>query len=391
MVYEKNKKYYFFWMFHIGIAKSTLSQIYKKLSFDDMVNIYNGHFLDYAISKIRFLKKDVNILSDNVLLANSKHEVSKIFTDFTKFGVKVVFFYDDLYPVSLKEIPNPPFVIFARGNYAQLDKIKLISVAGSRQISTRSAIKLRHIITELVQKNYGIVSGLALGTDIIANETAYKDRGYSVAVLPSSIFSILPKTNVASAEKLLKNGGLLISEYYDNNFSKSRYIQRNRIISGLGSAVLLPEFKARSGTIHTARFAWLQNKVYTGSFDGSYGTAVVNAVSSFATTMALSSTNGASAGIDVFMSLLTSAGNPDRSAIACDTSFQLNATRVSTLKKAGYSIVGRYLTGSVGSGSTERAKNLTATEVQTITSAGLALFPIFQNVFGYFDIRFDFS
>ncbi|MQB83508.1 DNA-processing protein DprA, partial [Limosilactobacillus reuteri] len=71
---------------------------------------------------------------------------------------------------------------------------------------------------------------------------------------------ILPKTNVASAEKLLKNGGLLISEYYDNNFSKSRYIQRNRIISGLGSAVLLPEFKARSGTIHTARFAWLQNK-----------------------------------------------------------------------------------------------------------------------------------
>ncbi|HJE98139.1 MAG TPA: DUF1906 domain-containing protein [Ligilactobacillus acidipiscis] len=124
---------------------------------------------------------------------------------------------------------------------------------------------------------------------------------------------------------------------------------------------------------------YVNNKVYTGSFDGSYGTAVVNAVSSFATTMALSSTNGASAGIDVFMSLLTSAGNPDRSAIACDTSFQLNATRVSTLKKAGYSIVGRYLTGSVGSGSTERAKNLTATEVQTITSAGLALFPIFQD------------
>ncbi|GAB5053079.1 glycoside hydrolase domain-containing protein [Pediococcus ethanolidurans] len=124
---------------------------------------------------------------------------------------------------------------------------------------------------------------------------------------------------------------------------------------------------------------YANNKTYTGAFDGSYGASVSSAVSSFETTMALNSTSGTSAGLDVFMSLLTSAGNPDRSAIACDTSYQLNASRVTTLKNAGYSIVGRYLTGTVGSGNTERNKNLTATELQAITSAGLSVFPIFQD------------
>ncbi|MFT8937974.1 glycoside hydrolase domain-containing protein [Liquorilactobacillus sp.] len=95
--------------------------------------------------------------------------------------------------------------------------------------------------------------------------------------------------------------------------------------------------------------------------------------------MALDSTDGTSAGVDIFMSLLTSAGNPDRSAIACDTSYQLNATRVATLKNAGYSIVGRYLTGTVGSGTSERAKNLTTDEITAITTGGLKIFPIYQD------------
>ncbi|MEL1239314.1 MAG: glycoside hydrolase domain-containing protein [Liquorilactobacillus hordei] len=124
---------------------------------------------------------------------------------------------------------------------------------------------------------------------------------------------------------------------------------------------------------------YVNNKAYTGAFDGVYDSAVVAAVKEFEETMALDSTDGTSAGVDIFMSLLTSAGNPDRSAIACDTSYQLNATRVATLKNAGYSIVGRYLTGTVGSGTSERAKNLTTDEITAITTGGLKIFPIYQD------------
>lgn len=124
---------------------------------------------------------------------------------------------------------------------------------------------------------------------------------------------------------------------------------------------------------------YVNSKAYTGAFDGVYDSAVVAAVKKFEETMALDSTDGTSAGVDIFMSLLTSAGNPDRSAVACDTSYQLNATRVATLKNAGYSIVGRYLTGTVGSGTSERAKNLTTDEITAITTGGLKIFPIYQD------------
>lgn len=124
---------------------------------------------------------------------------------------------------------------------------------------------------------------------------------------------------------------------------------------------------------------YVNNKAYTGAFDGVYDSTVVAAVKKFEETMALDSTDGTSAGVDIFMSLLTSAGNPDRSAIACDTSYQLNATRVATLKNAGYSVVGRYLTGTVGSGTSERAKNLTTDEITAITAGGLKVFPIYQD------------
>ncbi|AVK61057.1 bacteriocin activator [Lactobacillus sp. CBA3605] len=123
----------------------------------------------------------------------------------------------------------------------------------------------------------------------------------------------------------------------------------------------------------------VNNKVYTGDFDSAYSLAVATSVLKFETDMALPSTNGSSAGLDVFMSLLTSAGNPDRDAVACDTSHQINVSEASELKSAGYNYIGRYLTGTAGTGSSETAKNLTTSEIKILTGAGLHIFPIYQD------------
>ena len=79
------------------------------------------------------------------------------------------------------------------------------------------------------------------------------------------------------------------------------------------------------------------------------------------------------------MSLLTSAGNPDRDAVACDTSHQINASEAAALSSAGYEYIGRYLTGTAGTGDDEVDKNLTTSEISLLTDAGLKIFPIYQD------------
>ncbi|MCB5222685.1 DUF1906 domain-containing protein [Lactiplantibacillus pentosus] len=124
---------------------------------------------------------------------------------------------------------------------------------------------------------------------------------------------------------------------------------------------------------------YVNNQAYTGDFDGSYTLHVSSSVATFESDMALPETSGASAGLDVFMSLLTSAGNPDRDAVACDTSHQIDANEAAALSSAGYKYVGRYLTGTAGTGSSEVDKNLTTSEISILINAGLKIFPIYQD------------
>lgn len=124
---------------------------------------------------------------------------------------------------------------------------------------------------------------------------------------------------------------------------------------------------------------YVNNQAYTGAFDGSYSLDVSSSVATFENDMALPETTGASAGLDVFMSLLTSAGNPDRDAVACETSHQIDASEAAALSSAGYKYIGRYLTGTAGTGSSEVDKNLTTSEISILTNAGLKIFPIYQD------------
>lgn len=257
---EEYVNYYLFWLFHLGISNTTLSKIYHSLTLNDLKKIYAGRFGDYAINNIKFTNKELELLSNKTLFDNSKSEVNALMIKFMKENVKLLFFYDIEYPNLLKQISNPPIFLFVKGNFQKLNDVPLISIAGTRKISRSSAKNLSTTVTSLVQNSYGIVSGLAIGTDVIANRVAYEQKGYSVAVIPSSIFSIQPKSNAPVAFNILKNGGVIISEYYTEKVDKSRFINRNRIIAGLGKALLIPEFNVRSGTMHTARFAWRQQK-----------------------------------------------------------------------------------------------------------------------------------
>ncbi len=141
---------------------------------------------------------------------------------------------------------------------------------------------------------------------------------------------------------------------------------------------VLAENSTNTDAVRVLQFGLIVNG-FDVPTDGVFSSTIGDAVAAFSTVMNLEPITGRIAGNRVIKGLLTSNGDTTRDSIACDTSKQLTANDASLLKKYGFSIVGRYLTGTVGVGDNERAKNLTANEISLITAAGLSIFPIYQD------------
>lgn len=163
---------------------------------------------------------------------------------------------------ALKNIPQPPKVLFFLGDIAPLLQMTVVSVVGSRAVTAYGKQITRQLSGDLAKRGVAIVSGLALGVDAIAHEAALEVGGYTVAVLPADLDVIYPATNRGLAERILRQGGAIISEYHGITRIpyKARCIERNRLVSGLCDGLLITEASERSGTMHTVNFALEQGK-----------------------------------------------------------------------------------------------------------------------------------
>ncbi|MEN2682251.1 glycoside hydrolase domain-containing protein [Lacticaseibacillus paracasei] len=140
---------------------------------------------------------------------------------------------------------------------------------------------------------------------------------------------------------------------------------------------VLSEGSKDADAVRVLQYGLLVNGFTDIPTNGQFTSAVGDAVAAFSTMMNLDPTTGRIAGNRVIKGLLTSNGDTTRDSIACDTSKQLTSADVATLHKYGFSIVGRYLTGSVGNAFTP--KNLTTSEIKAITNGGMSVFPIYQD------------
>ena len=147
-----------------------------------------------------------------------------------------------------------------QGNLELLNN-PIISIVGSRSCSENGKSLARKFAYELSQCGITIASGLAKGIDTIAHLYSYKEKGKTIAVLPNGFNHIFPKENIGLYEKILDNGGLVMSEYPPDIKAKSKYfLERNRIVSGLSLGVLVVEAAYRSGTSVTAKLAKTQGR-----------------------------------------------------------------------------------------------------------------------------------
>lgn len=164
-------------------------------------------------------------------------------------------------PEILRAIPGPPRKLYYQGPLLELLESPRLSVVGSRKVSPYGRYVTQKLAGEAAGQGLTIVSGLAFGVDALAHQAALDASGRTIAVLPSSLTQIYPSSHRALAQRILDNGGALISEYEATpSVMRHYFIERNRIISGLSQATLITEAALKSGSLHTARFALEQGR-----------------------------------------------------------------------------------------------------------------------------------
>ena len=167
---------------------------------------------------------------------------------------------DEIYPEQLRKIKNPPKQLYLKGNI-ELLKQNCIAIIGSRSCTKNGENLTKKFASELSEQGLTIVSGMAKGIDAIAHRKTIDENGKTIAVLGSGLNYIFPKENEGLYYDILKSGGLIISEYSPNVEPNSKkFLERNRIVSGISIGILVIEAMDRSGTSVTARLATQQGR-----------------------------------------------------------------------------------------------------------------------------------
>ena len=162
----------------------------------------------------------------------------------------------DDYPQRLTECPDAPIIIYYTGN-ADLNQTRIISIVGTRRMTTYGEDLIRRFIRDLRQycPEVLIVSGLAYGVDICAHKQALENGYPTVGVLAHGLDQIYPYRHREVAAKMINHGGLLTEFMSQTNADKPNFVRRNRIVAGMADATILIESGAKGGGLITADIA----------------------------------------------------------------------------------------------------------------------------------------
>ncbi len=193
--------------------------------------------------------------SENEVINLAEKEIEKA----EKEKVEILFIKDEKFPEKLKVIPYPPLFLYIKG-YLLEDK-NLLAIIGSRKPTSYGKEVAYKFSKNLAEKGIGIVSGLARGIDSISHKGALDGNGYTIGVLGCGVDIVYPAENRELFEKIIKNGGAIISEFpFTTRPRKENFPMRNRIISGLSEGIVVIEAGKKSGTLITAKWALNQGK-----------------------------------------------------------------------------------------------------------------------------------
>ena len=249
-----NEKRYWIWLSRIeklgSIKAQKLLEKYKTLQ-----NIWNAKKEDLLKTEGIGEETVKQILKEEYRLNLEKYEKYM-----QENNIELIHIYDKNYPEKLNKIYDKPIVLYIRGDKTILNKFSL-AVIGCREHTKYGEIVAKNIVDQIAKRKIITVSGLARGIDSIAHKETLKAQGKTIAVIGSGLDNIYPTENTNLANEIVKNGGVLVSEYIiGTKPQKMNFPARNRIISGLSNGVVVIEAKKKSGTMLTVDFALEQGK-----------------------------------------------------------------------------------------------------------------------------------
>lgn len=189
-------------------------------------------------------------LKDKTIFEKATEELNFIKSD----GIKVSFFQDENYPERLKHCFDSPVLLFSSGNI-DLKKRKIISIVGTRQITSYGTEFCRKFIEDLAPLDPIIVSGFAYGVDIVAHQLAVENNLQTIGVLAHGLNQIYPRTHKKYMAKMEENGGFITEFWSSSNPDKEKFVRRNRIVAGMSEATIVIESADKGGSLITANLA----------------------------------------------------------------------------------------------------------------------------------------
>lgn len=247
------EKIYFIWLSSVpGVGSKSCLNLIRH--FGSAENVYQCSYSELIASGLVREQTAKNI---------SEHRDLENLDNYLKIvqenGIKVYTIHENEYPENLKNIYDPPPVLYVKGELVREDALA-VGIVGSRKASEYGLKTAQRIASRLAELGITVVSGMALGIDSAAHKGALMAKGRTVAVFGCGLKYVYPMTNYPLSQEIQKNGAL-ISEYpFDTEAFASQFPARNRIISGMSLGVIVVEAGEKSGSLITADFALEQGR-----------------------------------------------------------------------------------------------------------------------------------
>lgn len=224
--------------------------------FGDIETAYKASLSDLSQIDGLNIKK-----AETFLKAREKTNPDKVLDEVIRKGISFLTFEDENYPYMLKQISDPPMVLYFKGDLSLCNLEKTLAVVGSRKASTNAKDVLNKILTELRGTDICVVSGLASGIDTTAHQGALANNLKTIGVIASGFDFVYPTANKDLYKKIEEGGGAIVTEYFPNfQPLQFRFPQRNRIVSGLSYGTLVAEAAIKSGALITANLCLEQGR-----------------------------------------------------------------------------------------------------------------------------------
>lgn len=248
-----NSKKYWIWLSRLSnVNARDLNNLLKKYKTPE--NIWRLNFNELLENNIK------NEQIEEILNKKNRENLDRDEDYLIKNNIDIINIYDKEYPMKLKNIYDPPSIIYIKGNKQILNKISL-AIIGCRKCSSYGKETAKYFSKEIAKKNINIISGLARGIDSFSHIGALEAKGTTVAIVGTGLDITYPSENKYLEKNIIDQGGAIISEFaIGTSINKTNFPRRNRIISGIADGILVVEARIKSGTFITVDFALEQGK-----------------------------------------------------------------------------------------------------------------------------------